>query len=219
MVVFIQDNCASSICASQWHRPGHLKSISFNAQFSNLPVFPRINTSQNPMKTHKNSEINKQQIMHNATKTDPCPQTGSSRRSIAIFFMIIYGIIVIFLTLVFFRHTKFQPANLVPFRTITQDIRSGGWSILVNLLGNIGLFLPAGFLLPLARRGTTSSWQVALFSVLASYEIETIQYISGRRMADVDDLLLNTSGGVLGYLLLRALQRLSGGRSVRNIRG
>lgn len=167
------------------------------------------------MKNPKQIKINKQHITHNDIKTESCTQTKQLNK-IVIFIILAYFTVVILLTLVFFRHAEFQPPNLVPFRTITQDIRSGGWPNIINLLGNIALFLPTGFLLPLARRGATSSWQVALFSVLASYEIETIQYISGQRMADVDDLLLNTLGGVLGYLLLRALQRLSGSRSKRN---
>ena len=33
--------------------------------------------------------------------------------------------------------------------------------------------------------------------------IEVVQYGSGRRVADVDDLILNTAGGVLGYCILR----------------
>ena len=45
-------------------------------------------------------------------------------------------------------------------------------------------------------------WHVAVFSLSISFVIEVGQYISGRRVPDVDDLILNTLGGMLGYLAL-----------------
>ena len=44
-----------------------------------------------------------------------------------------------------------------------------------------------------------------LFCLCLSAMIEVGQYVSGRRVADVDDLILNTLGGLLGYLTLRYL--------------
>jgi glycopeptide antibiotics resistance protein len=36
-----------------------------------------------------------------------------------------------------------------------------------------------------------------------------LQYFTGRRVADVDDLILNTAGGVLGYRILSMLKAKS----------
>ena len=64
-----------------------------------------------------------------------------------------------------------------------------------------------GFLPPLIRVRRTAAWQVALFSLALSMSIEVSQYVSGIRWADVDDLILNTLGGMLGYGLGIAFMR------------
>jgi glycopeptide antibiotics resistance protein len=104
-----------------------------------------------------------------------------------------------------FLITNPQP-NLVPFHTIWHDWQAGGTEFVVNFLGNIVAFLPMGIIPPLIRTRRTEAWQVALFSLILSLTIEGGQYASNRRVADVDDLILNTLGGLLGYWLLGAFQ-------------
>ena len=115
---------------------------------------------------------------------------------------IVLGVYIIFLldiALFRFPATRPQP-NWVPFRSIIHDWRNGGWGFVVNFVGNLVAFLPIGLLPPLIRARRTALWQVALFSLSVSFAIEAGQYLSGRRVPDVDDLILNTLGGVLGYL-------------------
>lgn len=99
------------------------------------------------------------------------------------------------------------PPNLVPFDTIAHDLRVGGWDLVVNLMGNVVAFLPLGALLwrlDSRRSGVGGALAVgAGFSAL----IETAQFLSGRRVADVDDILLNAVGTVLGLLVARRLAR------------
>lgn len=91
-------------------------------------------------------------------------------------------------------------ANLVPFRTFAFD----RWSLMI-LLGNIIMFLPLGFFPALLWRGV--SWGKALLSGLCTtFFIEFWQLLIGRSF-DVDDLLLNTLGVLLGHLLWRLLCR------------
>jgi glycopeptide antibiotics resistance protein len=92
------------------------------------------------------------------------------------------------------------PPNLIPFRSISGDLDAGGRRFAVNFLGNILAFLPLGCLLPALHRLFESAGRVALASFLLSGGIESLQYLSGRRVADIDDLLLNTSGGALGFV-------------------
>ena len=66
----------------------------------------------------------------------------------------------------------------------------------VNILGNLALFMPFGFLFPLkcgSKLGKTCA--VGLAAVLG---IEVIQYFEGR-VADIDDVILNFAGIMLGY--------------------
>ncbi len=92
--------------------------------------------------------------------------------------------------------------NAIPFRSMIADWREGGREWFVNFLGNIVAFLPIG-LLPVAIWPQSARLRDSvLFCLTLSCLIEAVQYAIGRRFADVDDILLNTVGGSLGYLLL-----------------
>ena len=104
------------------------------------------------------------------------------------------------------------PRNFVPFRSIEHDILKGGSEFVVNLLGNLVAFLPMGWLLPSLLGRRCSAAKVAGWSLAASLVAEVLQGISGRRVADVDDLILNTAGGLMGYALRIGFERLRGWR-------
>ncbi|MCI8551312.1 MAG: VanZ family protein [Lachnospiraceae bacterium] len=98
--------------------------------------------------------------------------------------------------------------NLEPFLEIRRCIRY--WDVLgpinagMNLFGNVAAFMPFGFILPMLRFSNRKWHVVTLLSLLCSLCIETVQLISMRGSFDVDDLLLNTLGGFLGYLCFLA---------------
>lgn len=102
---------------------------------------------------------------------------------------------------------SFDSVNLVPFRQIAEYSGMVGMHEVVNLLGNILMFSPLGFLVvwlwrhkhPLAA-GTL--WTMA-FSVL----IEFVQLFS-MRGTDIDDVILNTAGGLIGALVGVLLAKL-----------
>ncbi len=123
----------------------------------------------------------------------------------------VLGIYIIFLLdIAWFCFPATHPApNWVPFRSIIRDWRNGGWEFLVNFVGNLVAFLPMGLFPPLIRVRRTALWQAALFSLSISLAIEAGQFISGRRVPDVDDLILNTLGGALGYLALSLWEQVS----------
>lgn len=92
--------------------------------------------------------------------------------------------------------------NPFPFHSIIGDWKAGGREFVVNFVGNIVAFVPIGMMPALARRRWAGARRAALFCLTLSAIIEVAQYITGRRTADVDDLILNTLGGVLGDRLL-----------------
>jgi glycopeptide antibiotics resistance protein len=113
---------------------------------------------------------------------------------------------VFLLDIALFQFPGTNPSiNWVPFRSMINDWRTGGWEFVINFLGNVVAFLPIGLLPPLIRRRRTTLRQMALFSLAISLTIEVGQFVSGRRVPDVDDLILNTLGGVAGYLASRKL--------------
>ncbi|WP_229071054.1 VanZ family protein [Actinoplanes sp. DH11] len=93
----------------------------------------------------------------------------------------------------------YEKASLLPVVTIDA----------VTFVANIVMFLPFGALLPMLTRIATVR-QIALASLAASTVIELVQFatnvlVSSGRTADVNDLLANTLGGVLGFVAWRAL--------------
>ncbi|NWO13821.1 VanZ family protein [Virgibacillus dokdonensis] len=93
--------------------------------------------------------------------------------------------------------------NLIPFKTIffylfSTDIN---FSIRVeNLVGNIIGFAPFGFLLPSIWRKFQNLTNIVLATLCLSFMFEFVQLSFKFGSFDVDDLLLNTLGGVIGYL-------------------
>ena len=113
-----------------------------------------------------------------------------------------------------FRDTELAMLNLVPFRSILAAFSGGGEDIpardqlllaLINFAGNVFLFVPVGFLLPMAAAKRRPFGVTVGFAALLSAGIETVQYFIGRS-ADIDDLLLNVFGAVLGFGLYAILR-------------
>lgn len=112
------------------------------------------------------------------------------------------------------RMPEFPPpfqgeVNLIPVRQsltlLRYYLKNGLWdAILVNFPGNIIMFLPFGFFSGLLM-DKPRWWKSALATFGVSLFIESFQLLVSRG-TDVDDLILNTVGGLLGhgcYLLLR----------------
>ncbi len=81
-----------------------------------------------------------------------------------------------------------------------------GWHVtIVNLLGNVVCFMPFGFLLPTISKNKIlkNIASVTLLTMVFSMCIETAQLITKVGAFDVDDILLNTIGGFLGYILMK----------------
>ncbi len=101
--------------------------------------------------------------------------------------------------------------NLVLFKEIKRFIYNyqnlGLMAVLLNVAGNILVFMPFGFMLPILT-SYKGKFVSALFGTFAlSLFIETTQLIFRVGCFDVDDLLLNTVGGVLGYIVY-AIRRM-----------
>jgi glycopeptide antibiotics resistance protein len=114
------------------------------------------------------------------------------------------------------RQTYYQDkervVNMVPFSSIQQYIRqaqeNGGpyrYRAVRLIGGNLVMLLPWGFLAPLIFNFLYRTWRVAISGLVISLAAELIQFIFRIGVFEADDLLLNTSGALLGYLLLKQL--------------
>ncbi len=93
--------------------------------------------------------------------------------------------------------------NLILFREIKRfwEYRDqvGFFAMFTNLFGNVIIFMPFGFFMPMASK--YRSFLATTFSSFGlSLCVETFQLVTKVGSFDVDDLLLNTIGGVAGYL-------------------
>ena len=95
--------------------------------------------------------------------------------------------------------------NLIPFQEIKRYLlypeQLGTVSVLNNLAGNVIGFLPFGIILPILNRSTRKGWKLLLLSFEFSALVEAAQLITRMGSFDVDDIILNTVGGMLGYAI------------------
>ncbi len=97
---------------------------------------------------------------------------------------------------------KYTTANFIPFATIYyylsgQDT-TGTWS---NLLGNIVLFIPFGFLIPLLLPKIKHITQIFIAAFLSSLFFEMLQLLLALGTFDIDDCILNSTGAIIGFLI------------------
>ncbi|MFR2043249.1 MAG: VanZ family protein [Oscillospiraceae bacterium] len=97
--------------------------------------------------------------------------------------------------------------NFVPFLYMFSDCK--------NSLLNVLLFVPLGFFLPLFWKKFSAFGYTLLFGFCTSLLIELLQIFTFRA-TDVNDLITNTVGTVLGYLLARVVLKLFPGRNRRH---
>lgn len=97
-----------------------------------------------------------------------------------------------------YRLASGEGINLVPFRSIrSYFVHYGLDGFLVNFVGNIVMFMPWGLGLTLLWKKNQKLWAVVLYSLGLTVLIESVQLFIGRSV-DVDDLILNFSGSLLG---------------------
>jgi glycopeptide antibiotics resistance protein len=119
--------------------------------------------------------------------------------------LIIYLTLLVYVTLLTKNDYVYGEAiNLDLFRTIILMWNSGNQILLLkNVLGNLILFFPLGCILPLLFKRANHFISSIVYGFLASLLIETMQYTIGNRVFDVDDLVLNTAGAILGWIFFR----------------
>lgn len=146
-------------------------------------------------------------INHNETSF----KKGKLRITVNLFF-VMYIVYLVYLTLFstyYGRDYFHRSLNLIPFRTLAEYLHSTyNFSIiLTNLVGNIAAFIPMGLLLPVVLKRIDRFKRVIFIILISTVAIEITQYILGVGTTDIDDVILNTLGGMLGFCLYSFLKR------------
>ncbi len=102
--------------------------------------------------------------------------------------------------------------NLTLFQEIGRyyglAMKKGNWyPFILNVCGNIAVFIPVGIFLPTLIKRCKNVFFTTLVSLEISLAVEIVQLATRVGSFDVDDLLLNTLGGVLGYLIYLCTRR------------
>ena len=145
-----------------------------------------------------------------------------SKRKLHTALFLAYGAIMLWLL---FNRPGYDPAvpyweqvsrqlNLVPFRTLRlfvdlldSGVRSHMMTAIINLGGNIIMFIPLGFLLPNVFPKLSSLPRVLLATAGIIVAVEVIQLFTLVGSCDIDDLILNVLGAGLGYLIHNRIQK------------
>ncbi len=93
-------------------------------------------------------------------------------------------------------------ANFIPFKTFKIYIKyADKLNSFENLAGNILAFVPFGFLLPLVRKNKSNLADIFANALILVVGIEVFQLFSAFGAFDVDDIILNCLGAVIGYFV------------------
>lgn len=97
----------------------------------------------------------------------------------------------------FIRNHPYKPMNLIPF----IDVLEGRGDFIRQVVLNVVMTMPFGFLYPLTRSKGASFGRTVLCCFLMSLGIELLQpLLDGFRASDITDLITNVLGGIFGYI-------------------
>ena len=113
-------------------------------------------------------------------------------------FVLFFTLMPIITSLPFIFNHPYDSMNLVPF----IDVLKGRGDFIRQVVLNMIMTIPFGFLMPLVKKGNVSLLKVIFYTFLLSLGIELLQpLINGFRSSDITDLITNVIGGSIGYVM------------------
>ncbi len=111
------------------------------------------------------------------------------------------------------HHYNYE-VNIIPvkysvntFLTLNNIDRFEVYNFYLNLFGNILLFIPFGIILLTVFKVDKLKW-IILLTIILSTSIEILQYLFQVGLADIDDVILNLMGAVLGFFLYKKIVQI-----------
>lgn len=135
---------------------------------------------------------------------------------------LVYILFLVYMTVIYHRPIDFSwivtggfstlnklmadTTNLIPFATIRRylavlDRPSGLGLFLYNIVANVIVLIPFGYLLPIINKPAKKLWIFAFIALVFILTLEGMQYLSMSGTLDVDDVILNLTGALIGYWL------------------
>ncbi|VIF96726.1 membrane protein [Clostridioides difficile] len=147
---------------------------------------------------------------------------GESKKSenllLSIICIIFFVYILMIIRIILFRDVPiyaiskgiFRTVNLIPFYTIYQFIVDSNIDFMkatVNIIENIGIFIPMGIFLPIVCKNLNKK-TIIITIILVSLAFELTQYIFALGSSDIDDVILNSLGGIIGITIYINMNKL-----------
>jgi len=105
------------------------------------------------------------------------------------------------------NHFDTQKVNLIPFNTLSEYASNfhkyNISTLLSNLIGNIFIYIPLGALLPFTFKTLTKFRHIFIVTFILSSSVEIFQYVTSLGILDIDDVILNLVGGLIGFYLYK----------------
>ena len=124
-------------------------------------------------------------------------------KEVVLLFFVAY--VLVLFQLVTYSGNEYVGMNLIPFKEILR-YEFGSDTFFRQVVGNILLFVPFGFFVTYYVNIKKIS-TMFLMTVGVSLVIEIVQYFIGRSF-DIDDIILNVTGGILGFMVYVALDAI-----------
>ncbi len=111
-------------------------------------------------------------------------------------FVLYFTLMPVLTSIPFVLNHPYSPMNMVPFIDVLEERGDFFRQVILNVI----MTVPFGFLFPLTRNRTAKFGKTVWFCFLMSLGIELLQpLINGLRSSDVTDVITNVIGGMLGY--------------------
>lgn len=132
------------------------------------------------------------------------------KKIIKYFLFILYIVLMIYLLLIK-REVDYEAGyNLIPFYSfkmffplLTSEYSGYRYLAISNLFGNIILFIPLGIFLPLIFEKQNKFFLFLLTATIIPIIVEFIQFFTKLGTADIDDVILNVFGSLIGYSIFK----------------
>lgn len=115
----------------------------------------------------------------------------------ALIFFVVFGIFMICVTIIYRRQYHESHINLMPFWSYFA-IMSGKNELIKQIIMNVLAFMPIGMSLAVCINKTTW-WKVVLIGSMISTSVELLQYHYKRGLCEIDDVMHNSIGCLIGY--------------------
>ena len=104
-----------------------------------------------------------------------------------------------------FQDVSWSTSNYQPFKEIMR-YKIGGTLFYKNVVGNLLMFIPFGFFVSYYLKAK-KIYETFFLTLIASLSIEYTQLLIGR-VFDIDDIILNITGSIIGFLLYRIVMMM-----------